>query len=65
MMIYWKALSLRDLKSGCRTFLFRVKGHTGSKLERFGAYGPDDRPAAAALPGVEADLKRVFKKNSG
>ncbi len=44
--------------------VLEVYHHTGKKLERFGAYGPEDRPAAAALHGFEADLKRVFRKES-
>ena len=44
--------------------VLEVYRHTGKKLERFGAYGTEDRPAAAALPGFEADLKRVFRKES-
>ena len=32
------------------------------RFERTGAYGPEDRPGAKALPGFECDLSRVFTR---
>ncbi|MFP4180332.1 MAG: Uma2 family endonuclease [Spirochaetaceae bacterium] len=41
--------------------VMEIYRHTGERFERIGAYGPEDRPGVAALPGFELDLSETFR----